>query len=339
MKICAALIAVSAACLSTVPASAVERLYVTNEISGDLSVIDVSSRQLIATVPIGKRPRGIQAAPDGRTLYIALSGSAIAAPERDEATLPPPDRSADGIAVFDIASGRVTRVLRGISDPEQLAVSRDGAKIYVASEDAGLAIVLDTRTGARLATLEVGGEPEGVALSPDGAFLYMTSEAAHRVAVIDTRTDHVLQHFKVGLRPRAVAFYPGGAFAVVSGENDASVTIVDVPTHQPTRRVHLIDPQARPMGVVVAPDGRTVFVATGRGKKVVALDAHTFQVRAQAEAGMRPWGIALSKDGAYVFTANGPSNDVTILDSRTLRIIGRVRAGDRPWGLAVVSTQ
>src|SRR5207237_9755065 len=40
------------------------RLYVTNERSGDLSVIDLGSRQVLATVRLRKRPRGIRASAD-----------------------------------------------------------------------------------------------------------------------------------------------------------------------------------------------------------------------------------------------------------------------------------
>src|SRR5262249_24858785 len=67
-------------------------VYVTNERSGDLSVIDGRTLQVMATVPLGKRPRGIHASPDGKTIYVALSGSPIAPPGVDESTLPPPDK-------------------------------------------------------------------------------------------------------------------------------------------------------------------------------------------------------------------------------------------------------
>ena len=76
------------------------RLFVTNERSGDLSVIDLGSNRVVATVPLGKRPRGIRVSPDGATLYVALSGSPMAPPGVDEKSLPPPDRSADGIGVW-----------------------------------------------------------------------------------------------------------------------------------------------------------------------------------------------------------------------------------------------
>ena len=81
-----------------------DRLYVTNEISGDMTVIDVRTRQVVGTIPLGKRPRGIRLSPDGSTLYVALSGSPLAPPGVDEKTLPPPDRSADGIGVFDVGA-------------------------------------------------------------------------------------------------------------------------------------------------------------------------------------------------------------------------------------------
>jgi YVTN family beta-propeller protein len=93
---------------------------VTNEASGDLSVIDAATQMTVATIPLGKRPRGLAASPDGAFLYVALSGSPAAPPGVDETKLPPPDRSADGIGV-DIttrSSGKDER-----PDPEQVAVS------------------------------------------------------------------------------------------------------------------------------------------------------------------------------------------------------------------------
>ena len=88
------------------------KLYVTNEVSGDMTIIDSADYHVIATVPLGKRPRGIHPSPDRKTIYVALSGSPIAGPGVDESTLPPPDKSADGIGVFDVAQRKIVRVLK-----------------------------------------------------------------------------------------------------------------------------------------------------------------------------------------------------------------------------------
>src|SRR5258708_16512649 len=94
------------------------RIYVTNERSGDLSVIDSSTLQVIATVPLGKRPRGIHASPDHRFLYIPLSGSPLAGPSADESKIPPPDKSADGIGVFHLPQNKLVRLIPFAPHPE-----------------------------------------------------------------------------------------------------------------------------------------------------------------------------------------------------------------------------
>src|SRR5262245_15475895 len=93
------------------PASSPYRIYVTNERSGDLSVIDGATYEVVATVPLGKRPRGIHASPDGQFIYVALSGSPIAPPGVDESTLPPPDKKADAIGVFDVKQNRLLTLI------------------------------------------------------------------------------------------------------------------------------------------------------------------------------------------------------------------------------------
>ena len=109
--------------------------------------------------------RGLKLSADGKRLYVALSGSPIAAPGVDESTLPPADKEADGIGVVDLEQRRIMRVIKGVSDPEQVALSADEKRMYVASEDTGTAVVIDVPTGKTLATITVGGEPEGVEVS------------------------------------------------------------------------------------------------------------------------------------------------------------------------------
>ena len=79
------------------------RLFVTNEQGGDISVVDVAGAKVIATIAVGKRPRGIRLSPDDTMLFVALSGSPAAGPGVDESKLPPPDKKADGIGVVSVS--------------------------------------------------------------------------------------------------------------------------------------------------------------------------------------------------------------------------------------------
>ncbi len=312
------------------------RVFVTNEMSGDMTVINGDTHQVMTTVALGKRPRGIQLSADKSSLFVALSGSPIAGPEDDEKDLPPADPSADGIGVVDLATLRLTRVIRGVSDPEQLVVSADGRHLYIASEDTGMAVVVDVASGATVATLPVGGEPEGVGISPDGRFVYMTSEEDHQVAVIDTSRNEVVKLFKVGERPRQAAFSPDGARAYVTGETDGTVSVVDTSSHTVSHVIRLTGELVRPMEVDVSHDGRLAYVTTGRGRTLVEIDTSTNKPLRAVTLGTRPWGLAISPDGQTLYTANGPSNDVSIVDAETFEVVATVPAGTRPWGVLAV---
>lgn len=311
-------------------------VYVTNEVSGDLSVIDPATNKEVAALPLGKRPRGIRVAPSGTDLYVALSGSPISPPWVDESTLPPPDRTADGIGIVDTEALTLRTILRGPQDPEQTSVSRDGARLYVANEDKGTASVLDIAGGVTIAEFDVGGEPEGVTTSPDGRFVYVTSEADNQVSVIDTAANRVLTQFAVGPRPRDTAFTPDSSRAYVTSENGASISVVDTATHTVIQTIQLTGENVRPMGAVVSPDGRRLYVSTGRGGTVVALDTATNEPVGSVAVGTRPWGLALNPDGTRLYVANGPSNDVSVVDTAMLSLVTNIPVGLSPWGVAVV---
>jgi YVTN family beta-propeller protein len=312
------------------------RIYATNEYSGDVSIIDGDTKDVITTMPLGKRPRGIKAGPNGDYVYVALSGTPPSPPWIDESTLPPADKSADGIGMVNLQTGKVEKIIRGVSDPEQLAVGKDGETLYIASEDTGTAVIKDIASEKVVATFPVGGEPEGVTISPDGSVVYMTSEEDHKVSVIGTSTNALLGQFEVGKRPRSSAFSPGGKRAYVTGENDASITVVDTASHQVIDTIKLPNKAHRPMGIVVSPDGSRLYVATGRGGSVVALDADSHELLGEVKVGERPWGIAISPDGREIYTADGPSNTVSVVDTEDLTLKQQIGVGERPWGVIVV---
>jgi YVTN family beta-propeller protein len=153
--------AVTAAPAPAPPPEPRVKVYVTNEASGDLTVIDGERQTAVGTYPLGKRPRGIKVSPDGKSLFVALSGSPNAGPGVDPKTLPPPDRSADGIGEVDVATHKVKRVIQAGNDPEQLDISADGQRLYVANEDAAQVSVVDVPSGTVIATGEDGRRAGG----------------------------------------------------------------------------------------------------------------------------------------------------------------------------------
>lgn len=338
LGILAVLLVILAGCAKQeAPKAAGYRIYVTNERSGDLSIIDSATHEVVATVPLGKRPRGIHASPDGKFIYVALSGSPIAGPGVDESTLPPADKAADGIGVYDVAQGKLVKMIKSGSDPEEFAISADGKVLFVSNEDVAGISVLDLATEKIVATLPTGEEPEGVELSPDGKFVYATSEDAGTIYKIDTATRTVLNSLKVGRRPRTIAWTPDGKRVWVNAENDGTVVLVDVEKNAIIETILLGEPGVvKPMAVLLSKDATKLYVSTGRGKKLFVLDTATRKVETSFEVGQRPWGIALSPDGKTLYSANGPSNDLSVVDLVSKTVTKKVKLTGSPWGAIVL---
>jgi YVTN family beta-propeller protein len=311
------------------------RAYVSNEDGETVSVLDAQKAEVIATIPVGKRPRGLKLNHDGSLLYVAVSGLPKCPPTvpDEECAKLKRDVQADGVAVIDTATLKLTKVLKSGSDPEQFDLSRDGKRLFISNEDSAQTSVLDTSTGAITATIPIGHEPEGVRVSPNGKWVLVTSETDSTVSIVDTTSLKVLKTVSVGMRPRDLAFTPDSQTAYVSGESDASLYRIAVPAGEPVTRVLQLRKEARPMGVVLDNARKRIYVSTGRGGSVAVVAQDSAKLIQEIQVGARPWGLALSHDGKRLFTANGSSNDVTIVDTASLTVVKKVPVGKGPWGV------
>jgi len=313
-----------------------ERVYVTNEDAGTISIISTATQSVIGEVDVGTRPRGVELSADGERLYVALSGSPKCPPTLadEECAKLAADKTKDGIAVVDVRSREVLRVLPGGSDPEEFDVDGAAQRLFVSNEDAGVLSIVDLATGDVVRTVAVGGEPEGVRLRPDRKTVYVTSESEHSVTVVDTESGEVQGSIDVGWRPRDSIFSADGSRAYVSSEHGGSVAVVDVAASKVLRTIAL-PPGSLPMGLALSPDERRLYVANGRARTVSVVDLEAGTVVADVRVGARPWGIGLTSDGKFLYTANGPSNDVSVIDTASLNVVAAVRVGKAPWGIAI----
>jgi YVTN family beta-propeller protein len=325
------------------------QVFVSNEKAGTLTVIHGADFKVTAAITVGKRPRGIHASPDGKTVYVALSGTPIEPPPQLDANGNPilkknadddddkakADKSADGIGLVDVATKKFLRKISAGSDPEQFVLNADGSRIYIANEDVGAATILNATNGKVITFVPVSREPEGVGISPDEKFFYVTCETAGDVFAIDAKSYKVIGHFVVHPRPRSVAFLPDGSRAFIPSESSGEINVVDTATHTVLKTITL-PKGSRPMTVKVSPDGKKIYASTGRGGTVVVLDASTYELLNTIPVGKRPWGLAFSPDGKFLFTANGPSDDVSVVDLATGKEIIRVKSPGSPWGIVAV---
>ena len=158
-------------------AAGAERVYVSDEKGGNVVIVDPHTSAVLARIPVGKRPRGIQVSPIVRACTMALTGSPMGGPNVDESKLPPPDRRYDGIGVVDLKAQKLITTYQSGADPETFALTHDGRTLYVSNEDSGELSAVDLAQGNVRTTVAVGSEPEGVAVSADDRLVYVACES------------------------------------------------------------------------------------------------------------------------------------------------------------------
>lgn len=300
---------------TAVTAAPPKRIFVTNEKDDTVSVIDGATNEVVATINIGARPRGIGVAPDGSEVYVAISED-------------------NAIAVFDPESLAVLRQFQSGDDPETFAVHPNG-NIYISNEDDAKASVFNPKTGELIAEIKVGIEPEGVAISPDGTKVIVTSESTNMLHVISVPEHEIVANILVGARPRAATFNRAGTIAYATSEISGEVKKVDVASGKIIGKMPLANDKAKPKDVLLSKDESRLFVAGGRANQIFVLDANTLEIHNTIPVGKRVWGLALSADGSRLYTTDGVSHQVSVIDTESMKVVATVPVGKFPWGVAV----
>ena len=269
----------------------------------NVTVIDGNTLKVLGTMPVSKRPRGIHSSPDGRTVYVALSGTPIAAPPKLDANGNPIFEGLARMTMMTMTtwvrqSGGWYRCRRccesaahgqdqGGIGPRRVRTQPDGRKLYVSNEDVRTASIVDIGSGKVEHIILVGQEPEGVAVSPDGNRIYVTCETSGDILVVDAHTYKTLAHFKVPPRPRSWISAPMRPLAS-SLQSPPGCSMSSIRQLRRLRKRSPCPKGSRPMRVRVAPDNAKVYVSDGRAGTVTVLDAHLMPSTAASKSASAP---------------------------------------------------
>lgn len=319
-----ALMALGATSLQTSFASTAHagKIYVSNEKDDTLSVIDTKTLEVVKTIPVGDRPRGITLSKDGKHLFICASDS-------------------DTVQVMDVATHKILHELPSGLDPEQFALHPNNRLLFIANEDDAITTVVDTQKKTVVAQIDVGIEPEGMAVSPDGKWAITTSETTNFVHWINVES-LVLEHNSlVDQRPRHAEFTKDGKRLWVSAEIGGTVSVFNVADKSEVTKINfevagISKDRVQPVGIRFSKDGKLAFVALGPSNRVAVVDTETFKVKKYLLVGRRVWHMAITDDGSQMYTTNGVSGDVSVVDLKTLKVIKSVKVGRYPWGAVYV---
>ena len=286
---------------------------VTNTVVGEIGGIEVN--------------HGAAAAPDGSRFYITNEAQ----------------------HTLDVVDGRTLKVTHQIalSDrPNNLSISRDGRKVYVAIiAPPGGVDVIDTATLTRVKTVSTKGGIHNTFVTPDGKFAVAGSIAGRNLTVIDTATDEPAWTlaFDNGVRPIAFDTNSDGStrrmFVQIS--NFHGFYVVDFAARREVQRITLPELpkeqqnwdtlQGSPShGIGVTPDGTTLWVCSKVNHAVYAYSLPDLKLLGGVEVGHHPDWLTFAPDSTRVYVANAGSNSVSVVDSASRKELTRIPVGQVP---------
>jgi YVTN family beta-propeller protein len=262
-----------------------------------LSIVDLEQPREVRRIDLAPHTR-----PHGVAWY-AAGRVAVTAEDSQHLLLVDPWR---GAVVAAIGTGQDTS--------HMVAVAPDAQRAFVANRGSGsvTAAALQDLASTKVAVLTVatGAGTEGIAVRPDGRELWLAAREPGTLVRLDARSlDRIGQVDLPGM-PIRVAFSPDGSWAFVSCAGSAEVVAFDASTGREFRRRKIDVPLAPgatdrpiaslaggsplPVGLLVAPDGRSVYVAATMADRVVQLDARTLEVLRVIEVAGEPDGLGIT---------------------------------------------
>jgi PQQ-dependent catabolism-associated beta-propeller protein len=192
-------------------------LYIANEDSAVVTVVDIQERSVIGQVGVGVEPEGMAVSPDGKW---AVNTS----------------ETTNMVHWIDTSTNAlVDNTLIG-QRPRHVEFSHDGSTLWASAEIGGTVHVIDvnSRKETQQLSFKIPGihrdrlQPVGVKLTGDGKYAFVALGPANHVAVIDAKTYEILDYLLVGRRVWHLAFANDEKLLLTSNGVSGDVSVIDV---------------------------------------------------------------------------------------------------------------
>jgi YVTN family beta-propeller protein len=269
----------------------------------------------------------------------ALVASAQVTAQRQEVTLWVTLGDIDQLVEVDAYAFKEIRRIAVDPKPHGLAASRDGSKVYLASDRTGNFQVVDARTGRISAQIPLGKDPNQMTLTRDERFAYVPMRGEDSVAIVQLDPLKLLKKIPMDRGPHDSYTSEDGSRIYVGAQFGRSIAVFDPTKGELLHQIPTAD-GVRPMAI--SRDGRTVYAALSNLLGFVVADAATQEVKRRVELGKLPDGVpkpyletythalALAKNDTEIWVTDCVNDLVRIVSTKDLKEIAQIRVGKFP---------
>lgn len=294
------------------------RVYVPNETTNDVAVIDPVSLTVIGRFKAGAAPEHISPDWDLETLYVSNMNGA-------------------SLTVIDPRTEQPIETMN-IPFPYNLYFTPDGSKAIAVADYLGSAFradnglyFYDRATWQLIKFLNVPSlGVNHLDFSADGSFLLVSAETDGVVVKVDVATMEIVGTVALGGSPLDVRLAPAGDVFFVANQGTHGVDVVDAAAMQ---RVGFIPTATGAHAFAFSRDVTRLFVTNRMHGTISVIDVASLAVIDTWEVGGSPDMATVSPDGSQLWVSNRFHGTVTVLNPETGEIIKVIQTGGNPHGL------
>jgi YVTN family beta-propeller protein len=278
---------------------ATDRLYVGNSDDGSISVIDMTSDTVVATVTglkvnVSDGPVDIAANPVTNFIYV---GRTV--------------HFGGQISVIDGATNSVSTIGGLGAHPISLAVNATTNRIYVANQLSDSVSVIDGATNTVVSTIGGFASPVGVAVNPVTNLVYVGNNSANSLAVVDGNTSTIITTIALGAGPFRVAVDPTLNRIYASHPSSNSMSVIDGSSNTLMTSIAVGN---SPLGIAVNPNNGRIYTANIDSDDVSVIDGNTNAVVSTIAVGDNPAGVGVNPATGRIYVTNSASNTVSVIE-------------------------
>jgi YVTN family beta-propeller protein len=316
-----------------IPISSHDRVYLSDQTSNTVSVVDPASEKLLGVIRLGDpTPGNLSPLYKGQLLVHGMGFSP------DHRTLAVVSVGSNSVAFIDTQTNRVKHIAYVGRAPHEAFFTPDGKKVWVAVRGEDFVQVLDGTTYLPTQRIQVPNGPGMTIFSPDGRYGYVCSSFTPETVVIDTSTYQI-----VGRVKQASPFSPD--IAATPDGKQVWLTLKDTGKTQvfnaqpPFNTIAVLDtgPITNHVNFASNANGQFAYVTIGglSEVKVFTTTDHPDLV-ATIPTGDLPHGLWPSGDGTRIYVGLENANAVTAIDTRSNKVVATIGSGQSPQGMTYI---
>jgi DNA-binding beta-propeller fold protein YncE len=190
------------------------------------------------------------------------------------------------------------------------------------------AIGIDPRGIAVARTIpDLGNGPgHSLMLLPDKKTAAINVAGDNMIAVLDVASSEIIHKVPTGKFPCDLHFTPDGRYAYTPERDQDTVSMFDTSTWQLVKTVNF-PAGSQPYMLRVSPDGKELWVQTGKMDENTVLSAEDLSTLATMPTGKGPVTNAWTPDGRYSLVANSTDTFASVFDASSYKEVARLMVG------------